>query len=74
MFAPIIKEAFSIIIPSLIAILITELLFILVAKYIANRKGWQKRRAILIGQILWLPVAYLIAVNCIKQLGRLGQG
>lgn len=73
MFTPIIKKAFDVIIPALIALGITEILFILAARYIAKRKGWPKSRAILIAELLWLPVAFLIAMNCIQQLGSIGK-
>jgi len=72
-FTPTIKKAFDVIIPTLLALGITEILFILAARYVAKTKGWPKKKAILIAELLWLPVAYLIAINCIRQLGNIGK-
>ncbi len=73
MFAPIINQWSKIIISTVLALGITEILLVLAAKFIAAKKGWPKRTAILIAQLVWLFLAYQIAMHAFQQLGSMGQ-
>jgi hypothetical protein len=66
----VVNNGLSIIISGLIMLGITEISFLFIAKYIATKNRWNTRRAILIAQLVWLPVAYLIAIQMLTSLSH----
>jgi hypothetical protein len=67
----VVNHGFSIIIRGILMFGISEILFLVIAKFIAKMNNWNVRRAIAIAQLLWLPLAYFIAVQMLTNLGHM---
>ena len=49
-------------------LMVTDISFLVAAKFLAKRNNWNVKRAMAIGQLLWLPVAYFIAVHTLTSI------
>lgn len=65
------KKWQHIVIPMILVLGISEILFVLVAKFIATQRQWSRRNAVLIAQIIWLFFAYQIVIHGFAQLSAL---
>lgn len=67
----VVNHGFSIIIRGILILGLSEILFLVIARFIATKNNWNKRRAIAIAQLIWLPLAYFIAVQMLTNLGHI---
>jgi len=72
-FAPILNQGLKIILSMVLMLGVMEILLLLVAKFVASKKHWSKRKAILIAQLIWLLFAYQVIMHGFQQLGSIGQ-
>jgi len=54
MFTPILNQSFKIIISTILTLGITQILLVLIARFVASKKHWSKPKATLIAELVWM--------------------